>query len=316
MSHHPKDILARIAVVGSINIDIAVRSARLPKPGETLHGDSFALSLGGKGANQAAASARLGADVTFVGRIGTDMFGDLARQELARFGLAPAFITSDPGAGTGIATIGIDAAGENAITIVSGVNAHVSVADVHAAAYRLSGARALLLQCETPFAASIEAAGLVRASGGVVILDPAPAPREGIPKELLALVDLLTPNESEAMALTGITVNSRESGLAAARKLRETGARGVIIKLGAAGLIYATPEAAGFLPAFNVNAVDTVAAGDCFNAGLAVALGEGARISAALCFAAACGAVAVTRAGAADSAPTRPEAEALVSHGA
>lgn len=293
----------RIAVLGSVNVDIVVRAARLPRPGETLHGESFALTLGGKGANQACAAARLGADVCLIARTGQDGFGDFAREKLSGFGLRLDHVARDTAAGTGIAIIAVDSRGENAITLVAGANALVSPQDAAQASSALGAARVLLLQCETPFAASLAAARTVAAAGGTVILDPAPAPQGGIPAELLALADLVTPNETEAASLTGITVTDRDSGLAAARRLRESGAKAAIVKLGGAGLVFAAADSEGFLPPFPAEVVDTVAAGDCFNAGLAYALAGGAILREALRFASACGALAVTKMGAAEAAP-------------
>ncbi|HRJ70402.1 MAG TPA: ribokinase, partial [Beijerinckiaceae bacterium] len=276
---------ARIAVLGSVNVDLVVRAGRLPRPGETLHGESFTLALGGKGANQACAAARLGADVCFIARTGTDGFGDFACDRLAAFGLGLDHLARESAVGAGIAVIAVDSRGENAITIVSGANARLSPADAEAARAELSGSAVLLVQCETPFDASLAAARIVASAGGRVILDPAPAPQAGIPVDLMALADLVTPNETEAALLTGIPVRDRDSALAAARALRESGARAAVVKLGGAGLVYADADSEGFLPPFAVRVVDTVAAGDCFNAGLAVALAGGANLLAALSFA-------------------------------
>ena len=301
----------KVAVLGSINVDIVVRAARLPRPGETLHGESFALTLGGKGANQACAAARLGCDVSFIGRTGADGFGAFAREKLGAFGLPGNHIRTETAAGTGIAIIAIDSRGENAITLVAGANGRVGVPDVEAARTELLAARVLLLQCETPFDASLAAARMVSTAGGIVILDPAPAPDGGIPHDLLALADVLTPNESEASSLARMAVHDRDSALAAAGWLRDSGAKAVVVTLGGAGLVYMDGQNHGFLPAFPVAAIDTVAAGDCFNAGLAHALAGGAILRDAVHFAAACGALAVTRKGAAEAAPTLEEAEAL-----
>jgi ribokinase len=307
---------ARVAVVGSVNVDLAVRAERFVRPGETMRGDSFAMSLGGKGANQAVAAARLGADVLFIARTGRDSFGDFARTALARAGLDLAHVVAHRGAGTGIAIIALDSAGQNAITIVPGENDSVSAEDCDASAGLLARSRVLLLQCETPQSASIAAARIVRSSGGMVILDPAPAPKDGISPELIELCDVVTPNESEAASLTGLAVTDAASGLAAARALVAQGFISAVVKLGGAGLVWVSGEKHGFLPAVPVKVVDTVAAGDCFNAGLAVALGEGRTLEESLHIALACGALAVTRAGAADAAPTRPEvADLLARHG-
>lgn len=295
----------RVAVVGSINIDIAVRTSRIPQPGETLHGKSAALSLGGKGANQAVAARKLGAAVTFVGLTGTDGFADLARGELARFDVSLAHVGAVAEAGTGIATISIDAAGQNAILVVAGANGLVSPAHVAAAADDLSGARVLLLQCETPPEAAIAAARIVKAAGGLVVLDPAPVPAEGIHPDLIPLVDLVTPNETEARHLTGMAVDDAESAQSAADALIAQGYGAAIVKLGGRGLVYRGKTGGGFMPPIPVSVVDTVAAGDSFNGGLGVALAEGESLADALAFANACGALAVTKPGAADAAPTR-----------
>ena len=302
----------RIAVVGSINVDIVVRSRRFVQPGETMHGDSFALALGGKGANQAVAASRLGASVVFVGRTGCDAFGAMARERLASFGLSLATIAESDTVGTGIATIAIDASGQNAITIVAGANADVSAADIARVQADLAGVRALMLQCEIPMATSESAARLVRSQGGVVIFDPAPAPEGGIPAGMMALADVVTPNETEAACLTGVTVSDADSAGAACARLRAMGARTAVVKLGGAGLVYQDGESTGFVPSFRVDTIDTVAAGDCFNAGLAVALSEGIALAPALRFASACGALATTRRGASDAAPTRSEVENLL----
>lgn len=308
-----------IAVVGSINVDVVVRSARLPSPGETIHGESFALTLGGKGANQACAAARLGADVTFVGATGTDGFAAFAREKIAGFGLDLGLIREDAAHGTGIAVISVDQAGQNAITVVAGANAGLSQADVTQAREGLKSARALLLQCETPLQTSLAAARIVKAAGGCAILDPAPAPSGGVPMELIDNIDIITPNESEAAALVGHAVTDRDSALAAARALRARHPRlTAVVKLGGAGLVWSGPNSEGFVPPFSVHVVDTVAAGDCFNAGLAFALaGEGAESLAAnpapsLRFASACGALAVTRPGAAEAAPTLESVRVLL----
>ena len=304
--------LARIAVVGSINVDVVTRAARLPVAGETQKGSGFALTLGGKGANQAIAAARLGASVAFVARTGVDAFGDYARKELTGYGLDLPLVGADTEAPTGVATIFIDAAGQNAITIVGGANDRLSIADIAAAAPALSRARCLLLQCETPEAVSIAAARQFHSAGGGVILDPAPVPAGGIAAELLKLADIVTPNETEAHALTGITVADVDSARAAADVLFARGAAGAVIKMGAKGAFYRIGAETGQIPPFSVTVVDTVAAGDSFNAGLAVALAEGITTAEAIRMACACGALATTRAGAAAAAPMRDAVEKLL----
>ncbi|HRK24205.1 MAG TPA: ribokinase, partial [Beijerinckiaceae bacterium] len=298
----PAGKVASVAVAGSINLDIVMTAERLPGPGETVSGSGFRLALGGKGANQAVAARKLGADVTFVGRTGGDGFGGIVRRALADFGLDLAHVTTSDAAGTGIATIAIDAAGQNAITIVAGANADLSPADLDAADAALRRCGVLLLQCETPLATSLEAARRIRSAGGTVILDPAPVPPQGI-AAFAGLADIVTPNESEARLLTGIAVNGRDAALAAARVLVGQGFSVAVVKCGGAGLAWSGRFGEGMAPAFAVPVVDTVAAGDVFNAALGVGLAESCPFPAALSMAQAAAALAVTRPGAAGSAP-------------
>lgn len=305
----------KIAVVGSINVDIVVRAPRLPKPGETVHGDSFAMTLGGKGANQAVAAARLGGDVAFLARTGADDFGAFARKQLERFELCTRFVSRSASTGTGIATIGVDSAGQNAITIVAGANATLAAGDVEAVAETIRGAGAVLLQCEVPLAVSLAAARIARQAGVPVIFDPAPVPDEGI-AAFTGLVDYLTPNETEAARLTGLPVTTRGEALVAARALRAQGFPAVIVKCGGNGLAFATADSEGEQGPIPVIVEDTVAAGDSFNAGLAVALASPRPFGVALGWARAAGALAVTRKGAAEAAPTAAEVAALLArHG-
>lgn len=302
----PAGRAAGVAVVGSINLDIVVTAEHLPGPGETVPGTGVRLTLGGKGANQAVAARKLGAAVTFIGRTGRDAFADTVRPALAQFGLDLGLIAASPDTGTGIATIAVDAAGQNAITVVAGANAELSVADLDAADAALRRCRVLLLQCETPLATSLEAARRMKAAGGLVILDPAPVPPGGI-AAFAGLVDIVTPNESEAARLTGLPVENRESALAAARRLVADGFAAAVVKCGGAGLAFAGRYGDGTEPAFPVPVVDTVAAGDTFNAALGVGLAESNGFAGALRLARAAGALAVTRPGAAEAAPTRAE---------
>ena len=298
-----------IAVFGSINVDITAYSRRLPRPGETVHGDSYLIGLGGKGANQAAASARLGGEVHLIGRTGQDVFANTASDELAKYGVKTALVEQAAGQSTGIAIIGVDANGENVITVIGGANLSLSEREAENARDELASARILLLQNEVPWAAAAAAARITRDAGGTVILDPAPAPVNGLSPDAYALAHIFTPNESETEALTQIRPENGESCQAAARALHQLGAETVILKLGAKGLFLSAPGTQLHLPAFAVAAIDTVAAGDCFNGGLAHALGEGADIATAARFAAACGALSTTRRGAAQSAPILREVE-------
>ncbi|WP_207456118.1 ribokinase [Azospirillum sp. SYSU D00513] len=301
-----------IAVFGSVNIDVCAYSGRLPRPGETIHGNRYSMGLGGKGGNQAAAAARLGARVEMAGRTGTDAFGEMARARLAGFGVGTGHLRADGGNPTGIAVIGVEDSGENCITVIGGANMAVDRSDVEAAAPLFRNASVLLLQLEIPLATALAAAALTRAGGGRVILDPAPAPAAGLPEEALRAADIMTPNETETEALVGIRPRTPEEAAAAAARLAERGLGIAVVKMGAQGVYFRGQGAEGFVPAFPVRAIDTVAAGDCFNGGLAFALARGDELPAAVRFAAACGALATTRIGAADAAPTLAEVKALL----
>jgi ribokinase len=293
-----------IVVVGSINVDVAVRVAAIPRPGETVAGGEAVLSLGGKGANQAVAARRLGAEVTLVAATGQDAFGVFARERLAAERLDLAHVRNAGGA-TGVALIAVADGGENSIVISPGANAMTTPADLASSGAALASARALLVQNEIPSKVSVVAAGMARAAGGHVIVDPAPA--GGFDRALIALANCLTPNETEAEALTGIAVDGPASGLAAARRLVAMGAATAIVKLGAAGVVHAGAAGEGHVLAPRVVAVDTVAAGDCFNGALAVALSRGEGFADALAFACRAAAISVTRRGASSSMPSRAE---------
>ncbi len=305
-----------ILSLGSVNVDIVAYSQALPRPGETIHADRTAIGLGGKGANQAASAARLagplGATAALIGRTGADPFGDLARRELAGFGVELSALRSDSGHPTGFAMISVDAAGENAITLAAGANMALDDTDIDALAGLLPDARVLLLQLETPLEVSLQAARLARAAGVTVILDPAPAPANGLPDDAWTTIDLITPNEVETERLVGIRPTDPDAAAAAADRLQARGLTRAIVKLGARGVYWRDRRQSGFVPPFKVEAIDSVAAGDCFNGGLAVALARGDELGEAVRFAAACGALATTKQGAAEAAPTFDEVMALL----
>lgn len=292
-----------IAVFGSINIDLTTYGKRLPQPGETLHGDSYAIGLGGKGCNQAVAASRLGAPTELIGRIGQDDFGKTALAKVQEFGVSTDGVFVDPGANTGIAVIGVDGLAQNSITVIGGANMMVGDADVERSRTQLETANVLLLQLETPLKIGLIAADIVRAGGGIVILDPAPAPVDGLGPDTLARVDVITPNETETEILTGLRPTNPDQAASAAAQLRAQGVANAVIKLGASGVYYENAHESGFVPPFKVASIDTVAAGDCFNGGLAFALTNGQSLGDAVRFAAACGALSTTKAGAAGSAP-------------
>jgi ribokinase len=302
--------MKRVLVVGSSNTDMIVRVPRIPRPGETVLGGDFAMAPGGKGANQAVAAARSGGAVTFVARVGDDLFGRAAREGFERDGIDTRFVLTTPGAPSGVALINVDERGENSISVASGANARLSVADVEAAAAAFDSADIVLLQLESPLE-TVEAAAREAGRRGVpVILNPAPARDLG--DALLSLVSVLTPNEHEAGLLTGITVKDEGSARDAASRLRARGPRSVVITRGGRG-VYASGETfEGPLTAFAVEPVDTTAAGDVFNGALAVALAEKLGLPDALRFAQAAAAISVTRPGAQPSAPVRTEIKAFL----
>jgi ribokinase len=224
-------------------------------------------------------------------------------------------VAEDDAAGTGIAIISVDAQAQNCITVIAGANFMVGQQELAALGALPEAPRVLLLQLEVPMAVNIAAAKSVKARGGIVILDPAPAPAKGLPAELMQLVDVITPNEVETAALTGIIPGNTAQAEAAAVQLHHLGVQQSVIKMGALGAYWRGAEGAGHVPRFTVNAIDTVAAGDCFNGGLAVALAEGKSLGEAVRFASACGALSTTRRGAASAAPSRAEVEALLAAG-
>ncbi len=301
-----------ILVLGSINIDITSYGARLPAPGETVHAESYAIALGGKGANQAVAAARLGAEVKLAGPIGADAFGQMARDRLARTGVDTGPMWQDPYHPTGIATIGVARDGENAITVVGGANMAIGAEDIARLSPAFDAAKVLLLQLEAPLEAGLAAAAKMRAAGGLSVLDPAPAPSAPFGGEAWSAVDVMTPNATETEALTGLRPTDSSSAARAAAVLIERGLRIAIVKMGAGGVYWKAPEGEGHIPALPVTAIDTVAAGDCFNGGLGFALARGDSLPDALRIANACGALATTRRGASDAAPSLPEIEALL----
>jgi ribokinase len=298
-----------VVVFGSINMDLVVRTPRLPTPGETLTGHTFFTAPGGKGANQAVACARLGVPTRMVGRVGDDLFGEQLRASLRSFGVQDDGVLTTPGP-SGVALIAVDDTAENTIVIVPGANGAVSIADIPRLERALDGARALLVQLEVPIETVVAAARAAHTRGVTVILDPAPA--LPLPDELYALADIITPNEHEATTLTGIAVHDDQGAIAAARALIARGARRVALKLGARGALTADAEGEQFWSPFTVTPVDTVAAGDAFNGGLAVALSEGRSFDEAIRWGLAAGALSVTRHGAQPSMPERNEVLTLL----
>ena len=300
----------RIVVLGSINMDLVATTPALPQPGETVMGAGFATLPGGKGANQAVAAARLGADVRMIGRVGDDAFGPMLLASLEANGVRADDVVTTPGMSSGVAVILLDDERQNYIVGIYGANMACDDVQLRAASRALEGADALLLQMEIPLGVSLEAAAIARRIGVRVIHDPAP-PSE-LPESAYGAFDIIAPNQSEAEVLTGVTVDGIDSAREAARILRSRGAGTAIVKLGERGVVYASDDRAGHVPAFEVEAVDTVAAGDGFAGALAVALAEGQPLERAVRFAAAAGALVVTKRGAQDAMPDRAEVERLL----
>lgn len=297
--------MPKIVVVGSANTDMVVKSPRIPGPGETVIGGEFLMALGGKGANQAVAAARLGARVAFVARLGSDVFGDQAIASYEREGIDTAFIVRDPEAASGVALIVVDSRGENSIAVASGANAQLCAADVERAADRIAQADVLLVQLEVPISAVRKAVELAHNARVPVILNPAPA--QEMDPDLLKMVTLATPNEHEIRVVVG--QRDQESAIAA---MIDAGTQTVLVTIGKRGVLWATGATRTQIPAYPVTAVDTTAAGDAFNGGLACALGRGADMADAIRYANAVAALSVTRMGAQPSLPTAREVDAFL----
>ena len=301
--------MSTIIVIGSSNTDMVIKSAHLPAPGETILGGEFFMNPGGKGANQAVAAAKLGGEVVFVAKVGDDIFGQEAVLGFKNEGINTDFIVVDPLNPSGVATIMVDDQGENCIAVASGANATLSPADIDKALAQIDAADVLLMQLETPIPTIDYAASAGSEKWKTVILNPAPA--QVLSDDLLAKLDVITPNEIEAEILTGIKVENAGDAEKAARALREKGVGTVIITLGSQGAFVVADSFTGMVPVRKVNAVDTTAAGDTFNGALAVGMANGLPIEAAVEFANKAASVSVTRLGAQASAPRLEELEGL-----
>lgn len=305
--------MPRVIVVGSANVDFVVQTPHIPRPGETVLGHSFVMAMGGKGANQAVGAARLGASVLFIARVGTDIFGDQCLQAYRAEGIDTSYVTRDPEEATGVALIAVAADGENSITVASGANMRLLPEYVEAAREAFVQADALVMPLEVPLDTVLAAARLAREHGVKVVLNPAPA--RTLPRELLQLVDVLTPNRIELAQLAGVaerdilTLSDAQLG----QVLLGLGVNRGVITLGAEGALVIEQREVVRVPAFRVKAIDTTAAGDAFNAGLAVALGQGHDLHTAARYASACGALATTKIGAQPSLPTAGEVANLLS---
>lgn len=295
----------RIAVIGSINMDLVVRCSRLPLPGETIIASSFAEVSGGKGANQAVAAARLGANVTMIGRVGDDAFANQLRGNLNSEGIDTTFVLATEACPSGVAVVAVEQSGENSILVVPGANGRVDVADVTAAAGMIRSSDVLLLQLEIPIESVLAAINIARESGVRVILDPAPSPRQ-FPRALFN-VDVICPNQSEAAAILGRGIDSIADAKQAAVELARRGVKYAIVTLGAQGAVASNGDDVHSFQPHAINAIDTTAAGDAFAGAFAVHWAEDDLIAEAVRFACAAGALAASRAGAQPAMPSRED---------
>ncbi|MCP2124290.1 UNVERIFIED_ORG: ribokinase [Pantoea agglomerans] len=300
-----------LVVLGSINADHILNLETFPTPGETVTGNQYQVAFGGKGANQAVAAGRSGANIAFIACTGDDDTGERVRKQLASDNIDVAPVSVVEGESTGVALIFVNAEGENVIGIHAGANAALTTERVEAQRAIISGADALLMQLESPVESVLAAAKIAHENHTTVVLNPAPA--RVLSDELLALVDIITPNETEAEKLTGIRVENDDDAARAAGALHDKGIGTVIITLGSRGVWVSANGEGRRVPGFKVKAIDTIAAGDTFNGALVTALLEGRAMDEAIRFAHAAAAIAVTRKGAQPSVPWRKEIDEFLS---
>jgi len=300
----------RILIVGSINVDIVALTERLPTPGETVTGGTLLINHGGKGANQAVAARRLGADVRFIGCVGDDTFGPELRQSMVAEGIGVQGLATMAGMHSGTAVIVVDAVGRNQIAVASGANLHLTVDWVGRFLEDFAWAQVVICQLEVPLDTVLWTLRTARQYGATTVLNPAPA--QPMPPEIWALVDYVTPNEVEAAQVSGLPLAALSDADNVVRALLARGPRVVLLTLGAQGAFAGTLDQMVHVPAFPVTVVDTTAAGDAFNGALAVALAEGRPLAGAVHFANAAAGLACTQRGAQNSLPVRTQVEALL----
>jgi ribokinase len=300
----------KVTVLGSLNVDTILRFKRFPRAGETLPLTGKSIAGGGKGANQAIAAARAGAQTTFIGRVGQDQEGNFMVKQLTDSGVDDQYVAHSDQAATGSAFILLDSSSENRILIDGGTNQQVTAADVDAAQPAIVASDFLIAQFETPLAATEHGFELAKAAGTATILNPAPA-TAAVPASLLALTDLIAPNETETETLTGVHITDERSMIKAATNLQQQGVANVIITVGSHGAFWMRGTAHGFVPAYKVNAVDTTAAGDTFIGALSSVLqSDFSNLAAAVRFANRASSLAVQQLGAQPSIPTKAEIQA------
>lgn len=297
----------KIVIIGSSNTDMVIQSDHLPEPGETIIGRDFFMNRGGKGANQAVAVARMGGDAYFICKVGNDTFGKDALKLLQKEGIDVSYSSVCSDKPSGVALINIDKEGENTIAVAPGANSTLSVDDIQHAEPVIQSASIVLMQLESPIETLIYAAKVAKHYGVQVVLNPAPAPKEGLPKELLENVDILIPNATEAKIISGIEIKEKASAKQAISNIMAKGVKAVVVTIGAHGaLLYENGELIN-IPAFHVHPVDTTAAGDTFCGALCVALSNHYSLKEAVGFANKASSISVTRKGAQTSIPFAKE---------
>jgi len=295
----------KIVVIGSSNTDMVVQSGHLPSPGETVLGGKFMMNPGGKGANQAVAAATLGGDVSFITKVGSDVFGREALKGFQSNGIDTAYVTIDKDSPSGVALIMVDEQGENCISVALGANAAMQMSEIEKARDVIKQASFLLIQLEIPMEVVAYAVQLAKQEGTKVVLNPAPA--QVLPDDLLSSLHIITPNETETAFLTGVKVETEATARQAARILKNKGVNIVVITRGEQGAYVLSDEEDQAVPCPKVKAVDTTAAGDTFNGALVVGLSEGMTLMAAIVFANKAAAYSVTKMGAQASVPSRKD---------
>jgi len=300
----------KIVVVGSSNMDLVVKSPRIPAKGETILGGDFIMTPGGKGANQAVAAAKLGAEVYFVAKLGDDIFGRQSLSNLQEVGIHTEYVEQTREAPSGVALITVDDAGDNVIVVAPGANLKLSPEDIKKARSVIASSGAVATQLEVPLETVEFAARLANDTGVPFILDPAPAQK--LSDELLRKVDVLTPNETEAEILTGIKVTDENSAQIAVKELLNRGVKAVILTMGSKGYVLATKDGAQFISSVKVDAVDATAAGDAFTGSLAVGMARGKTLKDAALFANYVAALSVTKMGAQSSMPDAGQVENFI----
>jgi len=302
-----------VVVVGAVNVDLAARAERFPRAGETIFGDSFYRGFGGKGANQAVAAARMGVPVGFVGRVGDDAFGGEMIAHMRGQGVDTAHMKSVADCASGTAMIFVDGSAQNEIIIVQGANDRLMAADIAEAEDTIAGAALVVMPFDLPLETIRETIRLAAKHGVPIIVNPAPALPADVDTSFLEGVDVLVPNEIEAEALTGVGRGAPDFAEAAARRLREKGAKIAIVTLGEKGSMLADADGMAHVPAYKVDPIDTTAAGDAFIGGLAAGYQYFSDMRALVRFASAVAALAVTKEGAMSSLPTRREVDEFLS---